>query len=101
MLLNKRLLVSMTLLAVAALACAVSGGGPTLEPGVRFRDDFSRAGAWDSASESGTGSVGTADGEYVILQYQTVFENKAEAVETVTPMVDWDGAWKVSGYFVK
>ncbi len=44
---------------------------------------------------------GAPDGEYVVIQYNTVFENKAEAVETITPMLDWDGTWKVSGYFVK
>jgi hypothetical protein len=30
-----------------------------------------------------------------------VFENKAAAVETVTPMADPDGAWRVSGYFIR
>ncbi len=44
---------------------------------------------------------GAADGEYVVIQYDTVFENKAEAVETITPTLDWDGSWKVSGYYVK
>jgi len=44
---------------------------------------------------------GAPDGEYVVIQFNTVFENKASAVETITPMMDWDGSWKVSGYFVK
>ena len=44
---------------------------------------------------------GAPDGEYVVLTYDTVFENKAQAVETITPTMDWDGAWKVSGYYVK
>ena len=44
---------------------------------------------------------GAPDGEYVVIQYNTVFENKAQAVETITPMLDWDGTWKVSGYYVK
>jgi hypothetical protein len=44
---------------------------------------------------------GVPDGKYVILQYATSFENKASAVETVTPMLDPDGAWRVSGYFIK
>ena len=44
---------------------------------------------------------GAPDGKYVILQFDTVFQNKASAVETVTPMVDGDGAWRVSGYFIK
>lgn len=44
---------------------------------------------------------GAPDGEYVILQFNTTFANKKEAVETVTPMLTKDGKWKVSGYFIK
>ncbi len=44
---------------------------------------------------------GTPDGEYVVLQYNTVFANKKIAVETVTPMLDTDGEWRVSGYYVR
>ena len=45
--------------------------------------------------------AGAPDGEYVVIQYTTVFENKQSAVETVTPMLDKDKAWRVSGYYVK
>ena len=44
---------------------------------------------------------GAPDGRYVVIQYDTVFANKAAAVETVTPMADSDGAWRVSGYFIR
>ncbi len=44
---------------------------------------------------------GAPDGKYVIIQYDSVFEHKRSAVETVTPMVDADGMWRVSGYFVR
>ena len=44
---------------------------------------------------------GAPDGEYVILQFTTSFTNKKDAIETVTPMLDKSGAWKVSGYFIK
>jgi Protein of unknown function (DUF4019) len=44
---------------------------------------------------------GAPDGKYVVIQYDSVFEKKASAVETVTPMVDPDGAWRVSGYFIR
>jgi predicted transcriptional regulator len=44
---------------------------------------------------------GAPDGEYVVIQYDSAFENKKEAVETVVPMKDPDGVWRVSGYFVK
>ncbi|MEA1992696.1 MAG: DUF4019 domain-containing protein, partial [Thermodesulfobacteriota bacterium] len=41
------------------------------------------------------------DGEYVVIQFETSFENKKSALETVTPMLDKDGKWRVSGYFIK
>lgn len=40
-------------------------------------------------------------GEYVVIQFKTVFENAALTVETVTPMKDPDGEWRVSGYYIK
>ena len=44
---------------------------------------------------------GAPDGEYVVIQYDTQFAHKPHAVETVVPMRERDGSWKVSGYFVK
>lgn len=44
---------------------------------------------------------GAPDGEYVVIMYDTQFENKKPAVETVTPMLDKDGKWRVSGYYIK
>jgi hypothetical protein len=44
---------------------------------------------------------GAPDGEYVVIQYESSFEHKQSAVETVTPMLDTDGKWRVSGYFIK
>ena len=44
---------------------------------------------------------GLPDGKYVVIRYQASFENKADAVETITPMLDRDGLWRVSGYFVR
>jgi hypothetical protein len=48
-----------------------------------------------------TSVPGTPDGEYVVIQYSTNFENKKNAIETVTPMKDKDGEWRVSGYYIK
>ncbi|MCJ7673809.1 MAG: DUF4019 domain-containing protein [Sedimentisphaerales bacterium] len=48
-----------------------------------------------------TTAPGAPDGQYVIIQYDSSFENKKSAVETVTPMLDKDGKWRVSGYFIK
>lgn len=44
---------------------------------------------------------GAPDGEYVVLQFESSFENKSKAVETVTPMKEPDGAWRVSGYYIR
>jgi hypothetical protein len=44
---------------------------------------------------------GAPDGEYVVIQYGSSFEHKQSAVETVTPMLDKDGKWRVSGYYIK
>ncbi len=48
-----------------------------------------------------TALPGAPDGEYVVIQFATGFTNKQAAVETVTPMKDPDGVWRVSGYFIK
>jgi len=44
---------------------------------------------------------GAPDGEYVVIQYETSFKNKQHAIETITPMLDKDGKWRVSGYYIK
>ncbi len=48
-----------------------------------------------------TSLPGAPDGEYVVIQFEAVFENKKHAVETVTPMKGKDGKWRVSGYYIK
>ena len=48
-----------------------------------------------------TSLPGAPDGSYVVIQFQAVFENKKQAVETVTPIKGDDGTWQVSGYYVK
>jgi hypothetical protein len=48
-----------------------------------------------------TSLPGAPDGEYVVIQYETSFENKNAAIETVTPMLDKDKKWRVSGYYIK
>jgi hypothetical protein len=47
-----------------------------------------------------TSLPGAPDGEYVVIRYNTSFENKKSATETVTPMND-NGQWRVSGYFIR
>jgi len=52
------------------------------------------------AQEYLTEIPGAPDGEYVIIQFTSQFENKKEAMESLTPLKQ-DGEWKVSGYYVK
>jgi hypothetical protein len=47
-----------------------------------------------------TSLPGAPDGQYVVIQFKTSFENKKSAIETVTPMMDKDGNWRVSGYYI-
>jgi hypothetical protein len=53
------------------------------------------------SAEYKTSVPGAPEGKYVIIVFDTDFEKKPQAVETVTPMQDADGSWKVSGYFIK
>jgi len=48
-----------------------------------------------------TSLPGAPDGKYVVIQFDTSFKNKKSALETVTPMMEKDGKWKVSGYYIK
>lgn len=48
-----------------------------------------------------TSLPGAPDGEYVVIQFATTFELKESAIETVTPMREEDGSWRVSGYFIR
>jgi tetratricopeptide (TPR) repeat protein len=53
------------------------------------------------AADYETSLPGAPNGEYVIMQYQTDFESKKGAIETITPTKEADGQWRVSGYYVK
>ena len=44
---------------------------------------------------------GAPDGEYVVFQFGTSFEDKAAAIEIVTAVKDTDGTWRIGGYFIK
>ncbi len=48
-----------------------------------------------------TALPGVPDGEYVVIQFETSFENKKSAIETVTPMKEKDGKWRVAGYYIR
>ncbi|VVE27291.1 hypothetical protein PIN31115_03455 [Pandoraea iniqua] len=44
---------------------------------------------------------GQPEGEYVVIQYDTAFENKADAHEMVTMFYGVDSRWRVAGYLVR
>ncbi|HOT46810.1 MAG TPA: DUF4019 domain-containing protein [Spirochaetota bacterium] len=48
-----------------------------------------------------TSLPGAPDGEYVVIAFRTAFRNRKQSIETVTPMKDTDGKWRVSGYYMK
>ncbi len=48
-----------------------------------------------------TSLPGVPDGDYVVIQYEASFENKRSAVETITPVLDEDGAMRVAGYYIR
>ncbi|WP_020586942.1 DUF4019 domain-containing protein [Desulfobacter curvatus] len=48
-----------------------------------------------------TSLPGAPDGNYYVIQFSSKFENKAKAIETITTVKDENGAWHVSGYFIK
>jgi hypothetical protein len=44
---------------------------------------------------------GVPDVEDVVIQFETSFENKIAAMETIAPKMGIDGVWRVSGYYMK
>ncbi len=56
---------------------------------------------WPALLLAALAGCAAPDGQYVVIQFETSFENKKKAVETITPMMAPDGTWRVSGYFIK
>lgn len=44
---------------------------------------------------------GAPKGEFVVIQFKTSFAEKPDSMETITPMLESDGQWRVSGYYIK
>jgi inactivated superfamily I helicase len=40
-------------------------------------------------------------GEYVVVQYASLFDHDVKVIETVTSMREADGSWKVTGYYIR
>lgn len=53
------------------------------------------------SSEYSTTMPGAPDGEYVVVQFDTTFENKQTALENVVMMKQSDGSWRIAGYRIK
>ncbi|MGY0216766.1 DUF4019 domain-containing protein [Endozoicomonadaceae bacterium StTr2] len=52
------------------------------------------------SSENHTRFPGAPEGDYLVFVYNTAFQNKADAVETVA-FVKNDGDWKAVGYYIR
>lgn len=44
---------------------------------------------------------GAPAGEYVVIRYEATYTQRAGVVETLVPMREADGSWKVSGYVIR
>jgi hypothetical protein len=44
---------------------------------------------------------GAPEADYVVIYFDTAFENRPSSVEVVTPMKERDGTWKVAGYYIR
>ena len=54
-----------------------------------------------TSAEYTTQLPGAPDGQYVVLQYESNFEHRSSVIETVTPVLDKDGKWRVCLYIAK
>ena len=52
-------------------------------------------------TQSATNPPGAPAGQYVVMQFETAFQEKNYAIETVTLVLDNEGKWKAAGYFIK
>ena len=52
-------------------------------------------------SMSATTLPGAPDGDYWVFQFDASFEQKQSATETVTAVLEQDGEWRITGYFIR
>ena len=48
-----------------------------------------------------TSLPGAPPGQYVVIEYDASYANIQSAIDKVTPMLDTDGQWHVSGYWIQ
>jgi serine/threonine protein kinase len=53
------------------------------------------------ASQETTTLPGAPRGRYVVMTFNTRFEHKSSAVETVTFQLESNGVWRASGYYIR
>ena len=44
---------------------------------------------------------GVPEGEYVYIEFKTTSEKNISITETMTPELDKEGKWRISGYYIK
>ncbi len=84
----------------------------------RFRADIERV-KWETTIQSARAPLGlivsrkvrtvaftrslanAPEGEYVVVQFDSRFQNRALAAETVTSEREKDGTWRVAGYWIR
>ena len=70
-----------------------------LDVGKSVRAPFGAVKSRKQASSVYTRTLpGAPEGDYVVIQYATDFANRAGVIETVVPMRQPDGSWKVTTY---
>ncbi len=55
----------------------------------------------EKSRKHATSLNGAPDGEYYVIQFNSSFEKKEDARETVTMILESDGQWRVAGYFIQ
>lgn len=72
------------------------------EAATKARDPFGAFGSRERLVASFvTKPPNAPPGQYVVLQFRTRVKHGTTVVETVTPMKDADGRWRVSGYYIR
>ena len=66
------------------------------------RNPFGKVGSRMLKSQKYTTSLpGTPYRDHIVIQYNTTFDKKKAAVETITLIIDKDGKWKMLNYDIK
>ena len=53
------------------------------------------------SAEYKTSLAGAPPGKYVVVEFESSFQNKADLTEVVIPVLEADGSWRVSSYLVR